>query len=383
MIDSVSMNDWKTYLKFHFMASASRFLSTDFEQTSFNFYSTSLQGVNKMNPRWKRVGDVASRALGEALGEEYVKRKFSPEAKQKITDLVNNLKVAFAQRIDQLDWMSDSSKTYAKYKLNKMVVKVGYPDKWRDYTALQIDRGPYVLNAFRAYQFEANRQINKLNKPTDRSEWGMTPQTINAYYNPQNNEIVFPAAILQPPFFDPNADDAVNYGGIGAVIGHEMTHGFDDEGSQFDADGNLKDWWTKSDEEKFKAKTNQVAMFYSHYNPIDTFHINGFLTNGENIADQGGMAISYTAFKIDQQQHPQGTIDGLTPDQRFFINYAQVWRSNYRDDALRQQLLTNPHSPGKYRVMGVLSNMPGWYTAFNVQPGDKMYIAPDNRIKIW
>lgn len=384
MIDSVNINDWKTYLRFAFINDASNVISSDFEKANFDFYKKQLQGIQQMDPRWKRMSDLANGLLGEALGQEYVKRTFTPEAKQKMVDLIGNLKIAFAQRIDQLDWMSPETKIKAKHKLDSFMVKVGYPDKWKDYSTLQVDRGSFVLNVFRSAEFEANRNVAKANKPVDRTEWGMSPQTINAYYNPTNNEIVFPAAILQPPFFDPKADNAVNYGGIGAVIGHEMTHGFDDQGRLYDAKGNLKDWWTDEDGKKFQAKTGRVSKYYSMYSPVDTLHINGDLTNGENIADQGGIEIAFTAFQMAQKKNPQpAKIDGFTPEQRFFINYAQIWRGSSRPDALRMQILTNPHSPAKYRVIGTLSNTPEFYVAFNVNPGDKMYKSADQQTHIW
>jgi len=384
LIDSVSLNDWKTYLRFHFLDNAADLVNSDFEKASFDYHSKALRGIQQMDPRWKRVSGVANACLDEALGQEYVKRNFTPEAKQKMVDLINNLKAAFAQRIDQLDWMSAETKAKAKDKLAAMRVKVGYPDKWKDYSSLTIDRGPFVLNVFRCLEFEANRNIAKAGKPVDRDEWGTPPQTVNAYYNPTRNDITFPAAILQPPFFSINADDAVNYGGIGAGIGHEMTHGFDDQGRLYDKDGNLSNWWTPADSAQFEMKSQRVSKFYSRYVPIDTIHINGDLTNGENIADQGGMAIAHTAFEIDQKKNPQAKkIDGLTPDQRFFINYAQIWRGSSRDNALRMQLLTNPHSPGKYRVLGTLSNTPEWYSTFNVKPGNKMYVKPEDRTQIW
>ncbi len=384
LMEFVSIKDWKTYLRFQFINNASNLISSDFELANFNFYSGKLQGIEKMDPRWKRVSGLANATLGEALGEEYVKRTFTPEAKQKMVDLIANLKVAFAQRIDHLDWMSDATKVKAKEKLASIVVKVGYPDKWKDYSPLQLDRNSFLTNVFNSVEFETNRNIARAGKPVDRTEWGMSPQTVNAYYNPTNNEIVFPAAILRPPFFDPKADNAVNYGGIGAVIGHEMTHGFDDQGRLYDAEGNLNDWWTEEDGKKFEAKTSSVAGFYSKFNPTDTLHINGNLTNGENIADQGGLAIAFTAFQMAQKKDPQtDKIDGLTPEQRFFINYAQIWRGSSRPDALRMQLLTNPHSPGKYRVLGTVSNMPEWYTAFNIKPTDKMFIVPQNQTHIW
>ncbi len=384
LIASENINDWKTYLRFHLINNASNLISSDFEKANFDFYSVKLQGVEEMDPRWKRISDLANYTMGEALGQEYVKRTFTPEAKKKMTELVANLKIAFSQRIDQLDWMSAATKLKAKEKLAAIVVKVGYPDKWKDYSSLQLDRGPFVLNVFKAVEFETNRNIAKAGKPVDRTEWGMSPQTVNAYYNPTNNEIVFPAAILQPPFFDPNADNAVNYGGIGAVIGHELTHGFDDQGRLYDAQGNLNDWWTAEDAKKFESKTANVSRYYSKFNPMDTLHINGDLTNGENIADQGGLAIAYTAFQMAQKKDPQPEkIDGLTAEQRFFINYAQVWRGSARPDALRMQLLTNPHSPGKYRVLGTVSNMPEWYIAFNIKPTDKMFVGIQNQTHIW
>jgi putative endopeptidase len=384
LLDSVKVEDWKLYLRFHFISNASNLISADYEKANFDFYSKSLQGIEEMDPRWKRVSDIANFTLGEALGQEYVKRTFTPEAKQKMVALVNNLKIAFAQRIDQLDWMSPETKVKAKDKLSTIMVKVGYPDQWKDYSSLKIDRGPYVLNVFRCVEFEMNRMIAKAGKPVDRTEWGMSPQTVNAYYNPTNNEIVFPAAILQPPFFDVKADDAVNYGGIGAVIGHEITHGFDDQGRLYDKNGNLEEWWTKEDNERFNAKAERVSKFYSMYNPIDTLRINGDLTNGENIADQGGLAIAYSAFLLEQKKNPQPKkIDGLTADERFFINYAQIWRGKYRDESLRLQLLTNVHSPGKYRVLGTLSNTNEWYSTFHVKPEHKMYVKPEERTHIW
>ncbi len=384
MMNEVSIEDWKTYLKFHCISNASNLISSDFEKAHFEFFDKTLTGVEEMQPRWKRISDLANFCLGEALGQEYVKRAFSPEAKAKMVTLVSNLRTAFAIRIDNLDWMSAETKAKAKKKLSTILVKVGYPDKWKDYSSLQIDKGPFVLNVFRCVEFESNRMIAKTGKPVDRTEWLMPPQTVNAYYNPTNNEIVFPAAILQPPFFDPNADNAVNYGGIGAVIGHEITHGFDDQGRQFDAEGNLTEWWTEEDGKKFEEKAARVSQFYSRYNPIDTMHINGDLTNGENIADQGGLAIAFTAFQLEQKRNPQpAMIDGFTPEQRFFINYGQIWRGHLRDDALRLRLRTDYHSPGKYRVLGILSNTPDWYQAFNVTPTDKMYVKPESQTRIW
>lgn len=383
MMKSVSLDDWKVYLKYNLVNTFADYLSSDFQTENFNFYSVKLQGVDQMQPRWKRVTQTANFCIGEALGQEYVKAAFSEESKKKMLELVANLKTALSERIKSLTWMNDSTKEYALNKLNAFTVKVGYPDKWRDYSALEIDRGPYVLNVMRAFQFEAQRQLAKIGQPVDKLEWLMTPQTVNAYYNPSNNEIVFPAAILQPPFFDPKADDALNYGGIGVVIGHEMTHGFDDEGRQFDAVGNLKDWWTKEDGEKFDAHTKMIVDQFNMYYPLDSVHINGELTLGENIADFGGITVAYQAFTKTEQFKAGEKIDGFTAQQRFFIGFARIWAGDYKEEAMRQQLLTNPHSPGKYRVNGTVVNIPQWYEAFGIKEGDKMYRPEADRPVIW
>jgi putative endopeptidase len=385
MLKSVKLNDWKTYLRFHIINGVASYLSSDFATEQFSFYSQTLNGVKQQQPRWKRVLSVIDQNIGEALGQEYVKVAFPPDAKAKALDLISNLKASLAERINQLDWMSDATKQYALKKLSAITVKVGYPDTWRDYSSLTIDRGPYVLNVMRSGQFEFYRELNKIGKPVDRTEWGMTPPTVNAYYNPANNEIVFPAGILQPPFFSPLADDAVNYGGIGAVIGHEITHGFDDQGRLYDLHGNLKNWWTKQDSANFKQHAELLAKQYSGYSPVDTMHINGHFTLGENIADLGGITISYFAFKRAQEKNPADNenIDGLTPDQRFFISFAQIWRANIRDAAQRQRLLTDPHSPAKYRVDGVVTNVPMFAQAFNVKDGQKMKNPDGLLVKIW
>lgn len=383
MLTSVSMDDWKTYLTFHFVDGASEYLSSAFVQENFDFYKHKLNGVKEMKPRWKSIVENADFALGEALGQEYVKVAFTPESKARMTEMINNLKASMTERINGLEWMGDSTKQKAVEKLNKMNFKIGYPDKWRDYSALEIDRGPYVLNMMRAIQFESKRQMDKIGKPVDKTEWGMTPQTVNAYYDPSNNEIVFPAAILQPPFFDPKADDAVNYGGIGAVIGHEITHGFDDEGRQFDAEGNLKQWWTDDDDSKFRGRADVIVQQYNGYCPLEGLCINGNLTLGENIADFGGLTVAYYAFMKTAEAKSGESMDGFTPEQRFFLGFARIWAGAYNDDAMRNQLLTNPHSPGEYRVQGVLMNMPEWYTAFNIQEGDKMFRPVADRAKIW
>ncbi len=383
MMRTTSVDDWKVYLKYNLVNTFADYLSKDFQEENFNFYRTKLQGIEQQQPRWKRVTQTANFCIGEALGQEYVKVAFPEESKQKMLELVANLRTSLGERINTLSWMDDSTKQYALKKLNAFTVKVGYPDKWRDYSALEIDKGPYVLNVIRAFQFEAKRQMDKIGKPVDKSEWLMTPQTVNAYYEPSNNEIVFPAAILQPPFFDPKADDALNYGGIGVVIGHEMTHGFDDQGRQFDAMGNLKDWWTKEDGEKFKAHTQMIVDQFNTYYPLDSTHINGELTLGENIADFGGITVAYQAFSKTEQFKSAEAIDGFTPQQRFFFGYARIWAGDYKEEAMRQQLLTNPHSPGKWRVNGTVVNVPQWYEAFGIKEGDKMFRAEGERPVIW
>lgn len=383
MLKSVSIDDWKVYLKYHLMNYAADYLSDDFVAENFDFYQKKLRGVEQMKPRWKRVVEEANGALGEALGQEYVKVAFSEESKERMKRMVEDLRVALGERIDGLDWMSDSTKLMAHKKLSTFVVKIGYPDKWRDYSAMQIDRGPFVLNVMRAMEFESKRNLDKIGQPVDKTEWGMSPQTVNAYYNPSNNEIVFPAAILQPPFFDPKAEDAINYGAIGAVIGHEITHGFDDQGRQFDADGNLKQWWTNEDDTRFRERANVVVDQYKGYCPLDSVCIDGQLTLGENIADFGGLTVAYNAYKRTEEYKNAVSIDGFTPSQRFFIGFARIWAGAYREEAMRTQLLTNVHSPGKWRVNGTLVNMPEWYAAFGIKEGDAMYRPENERAKIW
>ena len=384
MIKSVNMDSWKAYLQFHAISGASNLISSDFDKTDFDFYETMLRGTKEQKPRWKRVLGSANFCVGELLGQEYVKAKFSEDAKKKATDLIHNLITSLGQRIDGLDWMGDSTKIKAHEKLNAIMIKVGYPDKWKDYTGLEISRNSYATNVMNAVAFEKRRNINKLGKDVDRTEWGMTPQTVNAYYNPTNNEIVFPAAILQAPFFDEHADNAVNYGGIGVVIGHELTHGFDDQGRLYDAVGNLNPWWSASDSAKFVAHTDLMVKHYGSYCPLDSVCINGNLTLGENIADNGGILISYYALQAVQKTNPQPeTIDGLTANQRFFVSFGMIWRGNFTDKSMKQQLLTNPHSPGKWRVIGTLSNTPEFYEAFGVKEGDNMWLSEDQRSRIW
>lgn len=384
MIRQVPLRDWKTYLRWHLVHSSADYLSRAFVDEDFNFYGKTLQGKEKLSPRWKRVLRETSRDLGEAVGQIYVERFFPPEAKQRALEMVMNLKAAFRERIKKVDWMSEETRQKALHKLDAFHVKIGYPDKWKDYSGLEITRDSYVTNVMRAADFEFKRELAKIGKPVDRSEWGLTPQTVNAYYQPFMNEIVFPAAILQPPFFNADADDAVNYGAMGVVIGHEMTHGFDDQGRQFDEKGNLNNWWTKEDVEKFKARAAQLADEFDHFTPVDTFHINGKLTLGENIADLGGLNIAYDALQKALKENPQPEkIDGFTPEQRFFLSYAQVWRNNIRKENLLLRLKTDVHSPGEFRTNGELMNLPAFYAAFGVKEGDKMYLPPEKRVKIW
>jgi putative endopeptidase len=374
---------WKTYLRFHVLDGAASALSNDFVTANFQFNGITLNGQKEIKPRWERVYETIDENLGEALGQLYVEKNFSPEAKKKTEDLVNNLQVAFEARITKLDWMSDSTKQKAIEKLHAIIKKIGYPDVWRDYSAVTIDGNDYFGNLERCKQNQYNFEINKIGKQVDKSEWEMTAPTDNAYYNPMYNEIVFPAGILRFPMFDPASDDALNYGAIGWVIGHEMTHAFDDRGAQYDKDGNLKNWWTKTDSEKFKTKGQQVVDFYNNFVVLDTVHVNGKLTLGENIADIGGIAIAYDAFKLTKEGKDTTRIDGFTPDQRFFLAFAQAWRMIRTPEALLRQVKTDTHSPSNYRVLGPLENFTPFYSAFNVNEGDKMFVREDKRIKIW
>ena len=383
LLTSVPIDTWKLYLRFNILNSAASALSSDFVNARFEYAGKALNGQQQIKPRWQRMIQNTDNNLGDDLGQLYVKQYFTEDAKKRMLDLVNNLQAAFSKRIDNLDWMSDSTKTIAKDKLQAFLKKIGYTDKWRDYSKVAIDRGKYYENLVSCAKNEYQYQINKIGKKVDRMEWDMTPPTINAGYYPTFNAIVFPAGILQFPFFDPNADDAINYGGIGMVIGHEMTHGFDDQGAQYDKDGNLKNWWGKDDSAKFVAKSKQVINFYNNYVIIDSIHINGALTTGENMADMGGVAIAYDAFKMTKEGQDTTKIDGFTPDQRFFLSLAQIWREKLKPETMRFYANVDPHSPGKYRVLGPLSNFPPFYAAFNVKPGDKMYIADSARIKIW
>ncbi|WP_152807919.1 M13 family metallopeptidase [Rugamonas rivuli] len=382
-LEKTDLATWKSYFEWQLLRRASPYLSKDFADASFDFYSTVLTGIEVKPPRWKSAVSLVEGSLGEVLGKLYVGQYFPPERKARMEELVKNLLASYKTSIDTLDWMSPETKKEAQAKLAKFTPKIGYPNKWRDYSSLAIVRGDLVGNVLRASAFGHQRMINKLGKPIDREEWGMTPQTINAYYNPSMNEIVFPAAILQPPFFDAKADDAVNYGAIGAVIGHEISHGFDDKGSQSDGDGNLRDWWSKEDRANFKAKADALTRQYDGYSPIEGYNVNGSLTLGENIADNSGVAIAYKAYKLSLGGKPAPVIDGLTGDQRFYMGFAQVWRSKTRDKQQIVLIKTDPHSPGQFRANGTMVNQPGFYEAFGVKPGDKMYVAPEQRVIIW
>lgn len=382
LLTAVPLSDWKTYLKWRVIDNNAAYLAKPFAQQNFAMTQV-LTGQKEMSPRWQFVSGIIDNQLGDLLGQLYVSKYFKPEAKVRMQELVKNLETTFAGRIQRLDWMSDETKVRALEKLNAFTKKIGYPDVWKDYSSIKIDRSDFVGNLRRASQWAYNDMVTRYGQPVDKTRWGMTPPTINAYYSPSNNEIAFPAGILQFPFFDFGADDAINYGGIGAVIGHEITHGFDDNGAQYAADGNLKNWWTKEDEAKFKSRANQVVEQYNAFTVLDTIHVNGKLTLGENIADLGGLNMAYEAFTKTKQFKEGKKIDGFTPAQRFFLNWAQVWRSNALPETQAQLILTDSHSPGMARANGPVTNIDAWYEAFGIQPGDKMYVAPEKRIKIW
>ncbi len=373
----------KAYFEWQLVRSYAPFMSKPFVDADFAFYGTVLTGVTENRPDWKRAVATVEGALGEAVGKQYVQRHFPAERKARMEVLVQNLIAAYRQSIETLDWMGPQTKKEAQAKLAKFTPKIGYPNKWRNYAALAINRDDLVGNVMRANLFDYNVDLHKLGKPIDREEWGMTPQTVNAYYNSSMNEIVFPASILQPPFFDMRADDAVNYGAIGAVIGHEIGHGFDDSGSQSDGDGNLRDWWTAQDRAAFKAKTEMLVKQFNGYAPLPGYNVNGALTLGENIGDNSGVAIAYKAYQLSLGGKPAPVIDGLSGDQRFFMGFAQVWRSKMREAQQIVQVKTDPHSPGQFRANGSLMNHPAFYEAFGVKEGDKMYLAPKERVSIW
>ena len=383
-IKLVSINDWKTYLRWGLIDQTASKLSDNIVNEHFDFYGKTLLGIPALKPRWKRALEATDQSLGDALGQVFVEKYFTQESKTRVAEMVKNLIAAYRVRIASRDWMSEETKKAANLKLDKVMLKLGYPDKWKDYSSLDIKRDSYVQNFMRANTYAFKLMVNKLGKPVDRTEWGMTPPTINAYYNPSLNEIVFPAGIMQPIFFNPDADDAINYGCMGAIIGHELTHGFDDEGAQFDADGNLKNWWTDMDKANFKKKTDMLVSQFNNYIAIDSVHVRGELTLGENIADLGGLTISYYAFKksLEGKSAPE-KIDGFTAEQRFFISWAQGWRGNMRPEFLKNLVQTNPHSPGNFRGNGPVSNMQEFYDAFGVKEGDKMYRPKAERAEIW
>ena len=388
ILQDTNIEKIKTYLRAGLLRTAAPYLSHDFVSESFNFNQKYLTGVEQMRPRWKRVLATTNNLIGEAIGQLYVDETFPPEAKEKAMVMVENIKLAFADRIRQLDWMSDSTKQMALKKLSTFRVKIGYPEKWVDYSALEVSKDPeeasYYNNLVNANIFEAKRQLAKVGKPVDREEWHMTPQTVNAYYNPLGNEIVFPAAILQPPFYDYRADEAVNYGGIGAVIGHEISHGFDDQGAKFDATGNLQNWFTEKDLASFEERGKHLAKQFDSYEALPGVFVQGQFTLGENIGDLGGITAAYEGLqRFYRENGKPGPIDGFTPEQRFFISWATIWRIEYRDEALRTQVLTDPHSPGMFRANGPLTNFSPFYEAFNVKEGDKMFRPDSARVKIW
>jgi predicted metalloendopeptidase len=385
MLTSVSIEDWKTYLRWHLVHDAAEALSTPFVNETFDFYGKTLNGTKELQPRWRRCVVATDQNLGEALGEVYVKKAFPPEAKARMKELVNNLIVALREDIPTLDWMSEPTRQAAIAKLNAFAVKIGYPDKWRDYSSLKIERTSYTNNLMRSSEFERHRNLWKIGRPVDRTEWSMTPPTVNAYNNSLMNEIVFPAGILQPPYFDLTADDALNYGAIGAVIGHEMSHGFDDQGRKFDLHGNLTDWWTEADAKNYMERANCVEKQFSSFRVEEIgMNQNGKLVLGESIGDLGGLKIAWLAFQKAMQGKPRAAdIDGFTPEQRFFLGWAQVWGRKQTPESMRQQILTDPHPLGRFRVNGPLSNMPQFAEAFHCKLGDAMVRPPDQRCQVW
>jgi len=385
LVNVLTVDDWVSYMTYRLIVDSASALSEELDNARFNFYSTVLRGVPEQRDRWERgVSRVgALNSLGEAVGQVYVQRHFPESAKQQMEQLVENLRAALAQSIDEIDWMSSATKDEALKKLQSFRPKIAYPDEWKDLSSIEIDRSDLFTNAQKIREFNYADEIQRLGKPTNREEWGMTPQTVNAYYNSSFNEIVFPAGILQPPFFDPQADAAVNYGGIGAVIGHEMGHGFDDQGSKSDFAGIQRNWWTDEDRENFELLTRAIASQYDKFEPVPGYFIDGNFTLGENIGDIGGLSLAFRAYKMSLAGEEAPIIDGLTGDQRFFLSWAQVWQRKYREDALIQRLTSDPHSPSEFRVNGVVRNFDEWYEAFDVQEGDILYLPPEERVRIW
>ncbi len=377
------VDTWKNYFRFRLIDGYASSLSESLERRHFDFHSTAISGITEQEELWKRGVKVTGSAVGELVGQLYVETHFKPAAKERMNELVENLKQAFAKRIETREWMGKGTKKQALEKLSLFTTKIGYPDKWKDYSRLTIRPTLLATNMMAAEEFDYRRDLGKLGGPIDRSEWHMTPQTINAYYNPTMNEIVFPAAILQPPFFNMAADDAVNYGGIGAVIGHELSHGFDDKGSQYDGKGNLRQWWTEEDRAEFERRADRLVKQYNEFEPLPGNFVNGELTLGENIGDLGGLSVAYEAYQLSLGGKEPVVIDGLTGDQRFFLGWSQIWRRLYRRPELLKRLVTDPHSPSEYRVNGIVRNMDAWYDAFQIKPGDKLYLKPKDRVRIW
>jgi putative endopeptidase len=383
IVDGTALAVWKSYLRWHLLSSFSPYLSRQYVDENFGFYHTVLEGVPQNRPRWKRGVTLVDQSIGEAVGKLYVAKYFPPESKARVDALVKNLLEAFRRDLDELDWMGPATRRQAQVKLAAINRKIGYPDKWRDYSGLELRADDLVGNVMRARQFEFRRNVDKLGKPVDRSEWMMTPQTVNAYYDPELNEIVFPAAILQPPFFNAAADDAVNYGAIGAVIGHEISHGFDDQGSQYDEKGNLRNWWTDQDRKAFSARAKALVAEYAAFEPVRGYHLNGELTLGENIADNSGLAVAYKAYQLALAAGAAPVLDGFSGDQRFYMGWAQVWRDKERDNFLIELIKSDPHSPPAQRVLGAVVNQPPFYRAFEVKEGDRMYLPPQRRVIMW
>jgi putative endopeptidase len=383
IIQDTDLDTWKTYLTWNVINSDAGILNDELDKQNFDFYGKTLSGTEEQPPMWRRGVNAVNGSLGEVVGKVYVSKHFPPEAKKRMEELVGNLVLAYEKSIKELDWMGEETKVEALRKLSKFSPKIGYPDEWRDYSALDIEADDLYGNLKRAALAEHQRQIDRHNDPVDRGEWGMTPQTVNAYYSPALNQIVFPAAILQPPFFNLAADDAVNYGAIGAVIGHEVGHGFDDQGSTFDGDGALRNWWTDEDRAEFEKRTGALVAQYNAFAPFDDLHVNGEFTLGENIGDLGGITIGLLAYEMSLNGEQAPVIDGFTGIQRVFLGFSQVWRSKSREEALRRQIATDPHSPAIYRANGSVRNVPEWYEAFDVEEGDALYLPPEERVKIW
>ena len=384
LLGDYTPDEWKVYLRWKVLSATAEYLSSAFVQEDFRFTRTVLNGVKEMQPRWRRIMALVDRSVGDAMGQMFVARAFTPQAKQRMSEMIENIREAFAERIQSRTWMGAETKQQAVKKLNAIVYKIGYPDTWKDYKGLDIKRTDFVGNVLRARQFARKEMMEQFGKPVDRTRWGMTPPTVNAYYSPLFNEIAFPAGILQPPFFDVKFDDAMNYGAIGGVIGHELSHGFDDSGSQYDADGNLKNWWTEQDRKQFESRADALVAQFNGFKVLDSIGVNGRLTLGENIGDLGGLTIAYAAIeKAWAKKGKPKNQDGFTPEQRFFIGWAIGWRAKYRDEALLNQIKTDPHSPPYFRVNGPLSNMPSFYQAFEVKQGDKMFRPDGNRVEIW